>query len=125
MFIHIIDCIYVYVHTTYMFQYICTCTYMDIRVHKFMNMYVHVCSMFRHVYTVLPYPVQGGWIPDVGKAGLIQLVHPSMLYWPADGQFQLLKGAEEDQVVTEVITLRATSIGWILLVGGLPPFGRR
>ncbi len=43
-------------------------TDMDIRVHKFMNMYVHVCTtgMFRHVYTVLPYPVQarGGRIPD-------------------------------------------------------------
>ncbi len=37
---------------------------MDIRVHKFMNMYVHVCTMFKHVYTVLPYPVQGGRIPD-------------------------------------------------------------
>ena len=31
---------------------------------------------------------------------------------PADGQFQLLKGAEEYQVVTEVI--RATSVGCIL-----------
>ena len=28
-------------------------------------MYIHVCIMFRHVYTVLPYPVQGGRIPDV------------------------------------------------------------
>ncbi len=65
MYIHIIDCIYVYVHITYIFKYLCTCTYMDIRVHKFMNMYVHVCTMFRHVYTVLPYPFQGGRIPDV------------------------------------------------------------
>ncbi len=64
MYIHIIECIYVYVHTTYIYQYACTCTYMDIRVHKFMNMYVHFCTMFRHVYTVLPYPVQGGRIPD-------------------------------------------------------------
>ncbi len=37
---------------------------MDIRVRKFMNIYIHVCTMFRHVYTVLPYPVQGGRIPD-------------------------------------------------------------
>jgi hypothetical protein len=44
--------------------------------------------------------------------GLIQLGHPSTLHWPADGQFQLLKGAEEDQVVTEVI--RAASVGCIL-----------
>jgi hypothetical protein len=35
-----------------------------------------------------------------------------MLYRPADGQFQLLKGAEEDQVVREVI--RAASVGCIL-----------
>ena len=35
-----------------------------------------------------------------------------MLHRPADGQFQLFKGAEEDQVVTEVI--RAASVGCIL-----------
>jgi hypothetical protein len=64
MYIHIIQCIYVYVHTTYIYVYLCTCTYMDIRVHKFMNMYVHVCTMFRHVYTVLQYPVQVGRFPD-------------------------------------------------------------
>jgi hypothetical protein len=34
-----------------------------------------------------------------------------MLHRPADGQFQLLKGAEEDQVVTEVI--RAKSVGCV------------
>ncbi len=44
--------------------------------------------------------------------GLIQLGHSSMLHWPADWQFQLLKGTEEYQVVTEVI--RATSVGCIL-----------
>ncbi len=44
---------------------------MDIRVHKFMNMYLHVCTMFRHVYTILPYPVQGGRIPDVDKSGIM------------------------------------------------------
>ena len=43
--------------------------------------------------------------------GLIQLGHPSTFHWPADGQFQLLNGAEEDQVVTEVI--RAASVGCI------------
>ncbi len=67
MYIHIIECIYVYVHTTYIYKYLCTCTYMDIRVHKFMKIYAHVCIIFRHVYTVLPYPVQGGRIPDVIK----------------------------------------------------------
>ncbi len=65
MYIQIIECIPVYVHITYIYKYLCTCTYMDIRVHKFMNMHVQVCTMFRHVYTVLPYPVQGGRIPDV------------------------------------------------------------
>ncbi len=44
--------------------------------------------------------------------GLIQLGHPSTLHRPADGQFQLLNSAEEDQVVTEVI--RAASVGCIL-----------
>jgi hypothetical protein len=44
--------------------------------------------------------------------GLIQFGHPSTLHGPADGQFQLLKGAEEDQVVTEVI--RAASVGCVL-----------
>ncbi len=44
--------------------------------------------------------------------GLIQLGHSSTLHRPADWQFQFLKGAEEYQVVTEVI--RATSVGCIL-----------
>ena len=35
--------------------------------------------------------------------GLIQLGHSSTLHRPADWQFQLLKGSEEYQVVTEVI----------------------
>ncbi len=64
MYIHFIDCIYVSVHSTHTCKYLCTCTYMVIRVHKIMNMYIHVCTMFRHLYTVLPYPVQGGRIPD-------------------------------------------------------------
>jgi hypothetical protein len=37
---------------------------------------------------------------------------PNTLHWPADGQFQLLKGAEADQAVTEVI--RAASVRWII-----------
>ncbi len=66
MYIHIIDCMYVYVHITYIFKYVCTCTYMDIHVHKFMNMYVvHLEPLFSvyawnmpgiyHVYVVLPH----------------------------------------------------------------------
>ncbi len=35
--------------------------------------------------------------------GFIQLSHPSMLHRPTGGQFQLLKGDEVDQVVTEVL----------------------
>ncbi len=38
---------------------------MDISVHKFMNMYLHVCTMFKHIYTVLQYPVHVGRIPDI------------------------------------------------------------
>ncbi len=34
------------------------------------DMYIHVCTMFRHIHTVLPYPVQVGRIPDV-----VHLVH--------------------------------------------------
>ena len=48
-----------------------------------------------------------------------QFGHSSALHWPADGQFQLLKGAEKDQVVGEVIraafvdsVLRGSSILW-------------
>ncbi len=37
---------------------------MYIHVHDFMNMYMHVCIMFRHVSTVFHYPVQVGRIPD-------------------------------------------------------------
>ena len=45
-------------------------------------------------------------------AGLIQLGHPSALHRPAGGQLQLLKRAEEDQVVRVVIG--TASVGWIL-----------
>ena len=44
--------------------------------------------------------------------GLIQLGHPSTLHRPTDGQFQFLKGAEEDQVLMDII--RAVSVIWIL-----------
>jgi hypothetical protein len=42
----------------------------------------------------------------------VQLDHPSVLHRPLDGQRELLKGAEEYQVVRKVI--RAVSVGWIL-----------
>ncbi len=63
-YIHIIKFIYVYVHTTYIYVLLCTCTNMGIHVHECMNMYVHVSIMFRHVYTVLQYPVHEGRILD-------------------------------------------------------------
>jgi hypothetical protein len=44
--------------------------------------------------------------------GLIKLGHPGTLHRPSDGQFQLLKGAEKDQVVMKVI--RAAAVGHIL-----------
>ena len=47
--------------------------YMRIHVHKFMNMYIHVCTMFRHVCTVFQYPVQGGRIPDESHAWWTQI----------------------------------------------------
>jgi hypothetical protein len=37
---------------------------MDIHVHEFIDMYIHVCTMFKDVYTVLQYLVQGIRIPD-------------------------------------------------------------
>jgi hypothetical protein len=47
-----------------MYMYI-PCTYMFMSVCQFMNIYVHVCTMFRHVCTVLPILVQVVRIPDV------------------------------------------------------------
>ncbi len=73
MYIHIIKFIYVYVHTTYIYVLLYTCTYMNIHVHECMNMYIHVCTMFRHVYTVLQYPVRVGRIPDV-KSPIISII---------------------------------------------------
>ncbi len=38
---------------------------MYIHVQEFKYMYIHVCTMFKHEYTVLQYLVQGVRIPDV------------------------------------------------------------
>jgi hypothetical protein len=53
----------------------------------------------------------------VGKSSyklMIQLGHSSTLHWPADGQFQLLKGhcTEEEQVVMKVIRAAVDPILW-------------
>ncbi len=54
----------------------------------------------------------------------MQLGHLSTLHRPADGGCQVLKGAEEDQVVTEIIRadpvcliLRGSSILWTQVAG--------
>ncbi len=53
-----------------MYMYI-SCTYMFTSVYNLVNLYIHVCTMFRHVFTVLPILVQVVRIPDEGKqAGL-------------------------------------------------------
>ena len=51
-YVHTNVLMYVHVHT------------MCIHNHECINMYKHVCTMFRHVRTVLPYPAQVGRIPD-------------------------------------------------------------
>ena len=62
----------------------------------------------------------------VGKGSYnFRLGHSSTLHRPADGQFQLLKGAEEDQVVTEVIRGRIGRMHNHAFFGGLPPVGRK
>jgi hypothetical protein len=47
-----------------------------------------------------------------GWRGLIQLGHPSTLHRPADRKFQLLKCAEQDQVV--IVVIRPVSVVCIL-----------
>ncbi len=86
MYIFIIKFIYVYVHTTYIYVLLCTCTYMNIHVHEWINMYIQVCTMFRHVYTVLQYPVHVGRIPDgypgQGRLALRSTAKQAACIWP-------------------------------------------
>jgi hypothetical protein len=58
---------------------------MYINVHAFMNMYILVCTMFRHVNTVLQYPVQVGRIPDVKFAKLSEAPMPTLGSQPGHG----------------------------------------
>ena len=46
-----------------MYMYI-ACTYMFMPVRNFVNMYIHVCTMYRDVCTDLPILVQVVRIPD-------------------------------------------------------------
>ena len=56
---------YMYVHICiFMYMYI-ACTYMFMLVRNFVNMYIHVCTMYRDVCTDLPILVQVVRIPDV------------------------------------------------------------
>ena len=47
-----------------------TCMY---HVYTKLYMHKHVCTMFRHVHIVLPYPVQVGRIPDGVRVVVFQL----------------------------------------------------
>ena len=68
MYIHIYTFMKMYVPCTYnlyinMYMFT-TRSYMFRLVCNSQNMYIHVCSMFRHVCTVLPSLVQVVRIPD-------------------------------------------------------------
>ncbi len=61
------ECMNMYVHLhIFMYMYI-PCTYMSrfMSVCKCMNIYVHVCTMFRHVCTVLPRWSESGFQPEM------------------------------------------------------------
>ena len=51
-----------------MYMYI-ACTYMFILVHNFINMYIHVCTMYRALCTNLQILVHVVRIPDAWDAG--------------------------------------------------------
>ncbi len=79
---HILTSMHVYVQCTYkdmnswtcmyIYIYLCTCTYHHLLpcTYTFMsacnlvNLYIHVCTIFRHICTVLPILVQVVRIPD-------------------------------------------------------------
>ena len=56
-----------------MYMYI-ACTYMFMPVRNFVNMYIHVCTMYRDVCTDLPILVQVVRIPDAVQPGTYRLV---------------------------------------------------
>ena len=73
---------YRYVHVCiFMYMYI-ACTYMFILVHNFINMYIHVCTMYRALCTDLQILVHVVRIPDASFCILVYasfciLVHTS------------------------------------------------
>jgi hypothetical protein len=66
MYIHVHVCRYVHTCTCMMYMYILACTYMFMLqvVRNFVNMYIHVFTMYRDVCTDLPILVQVVRIPD-------------------------------------------------------------
>jgi hypothetical protein len=66
MYVHLYKCMYMYIPCTYTFMCVC----------NIVNMYIHVCTMFRHVRTVLPILVQVVRIPD---AHILALLHALLL----------------------------------------------
>ena len=65
---------YMYVQICiFMYMYI-ACTYMFMPVRNFVNMYIHVCTMYRDVCTDLPILVQVVRIPDDGYANNMQKI---------------------------------------------------
>ena len=70
---------YMYVHICiFMYMYI-ACTYMFMPVRNFVNMYIHVCTMYRDVCTDLPILVQVVRIPDEGTLRLATTRVPAYL----------------------------------------------
>jgi hypothetical protein len=66
----------------FMYMYI-ACTYMFMPVRNFVNMYIHVCTMYRDVCTDLPILVQVVRIPDeplgIAKASIASIGKESSL----------------------------------------------
>ena len=72
---------YMYVHicSIFMYMYI-ACTYMFMPVRNFVNMYIHVCTMYRDVCTDLPILVQVVRIPDDVYTFLQMYIHVCTWY---------------------------------------------
>jgi hypothetical protein len=64
---------YMYV---YIYVQVHTCTYMFILVHEFVNMYIHVCTMYRALCTDLQILVHVVRIPDALEKWLIRTPGP-------------------------------------------------
>ncbi len=87
MYIHEEIYMYMYVHICiFMYMYI-ACTYMFMLVRNLVNMYIHVCTVYRDVCTDLPILVQVVRIPDEGQSGLRdQLLAVELWQAPASNQ---------------------------------------